>query len=301
MIDQARKLRKMAKGEKTDKPGSSSPSKTHSRIKKSGACKSIAITSGKGGVGKSNTSISLAIALTQLKKKVLIFDGDLGLANIHILLGIAPKYNLSHVLSEECDLDDVLCSGPGGITIVPGASGILSMANLEAVRLEALIRKLSRLENDYDYLLIDGGAGIGHSSIQLCTMADYTILIITQEPTSLADAYSIAKILVSRGNDKISVIVNMAESDKGGEEIFKKLRTLTRQFLKKDITLAGIIPFDRNVTKFIRAQKNIFIERKSSNFAIKTQNIARRLCGMPMIKNRGFFTGLFTQVLGEKV
>jgi len=260
-------------------------------------CRSIAITSGKGGVGKSHTTISLAVALTRLKKQVVVFDGDLGLANIHIMLGIAPKYNLSHVINEECSLSEIICTGPGGITIIPGASGILSLANLESLRLESLVRELSNLEAAYDFLLIDGGAGIGQASVQLCSMADSALLVITPEPTSLADAYSTAKILFAKGVTDIRVLVNMAENDKDGQEMFAKLQSLVRNFLDRSITCTGIIPYDKSISRYIRAQKNICIERQSAPVSVRIQNCARRLCGMQPIRESGFFVRLFTQQL----
>ena len=296
MIDQAKKLREMVR-EKKPVSSLSDTSKPLRRRGKRGTCRSIAITSGKGGVGKSNTAISLACALTLLNKKVLIFDGDLGLANIHILLGIAPKHNLAHVIREECTLNETLCAGPCGITIIPGASGILSMANMELNRLESLIRELAQLEAEYDFLIIDGGAGLGHASIQLSSMADSALLMVTPEPTSLADAYSVVKILLAKGMGRIDVLVNMAESEKEGKEIFEKLRSLVKNFLKKELKLTGIIPFDKNVSRYIRAQKNIFIEKNSSPIAKKIQNAARKLCGMQPVKVGGFFTRLFQDTL----
>lgn len=298
MIDQAEKLRQIMRDRKTG--ASSQGVRTPARKKsKTGFCRSIAVTSGKGGVGKSNTAVSLACALTMLNKKVLIFDGDLGLANIHILLGIAPKHSLSHVIKEECTIAETLCEGPCGITIIPGSSGLLSMANIELNRLELLIRELTALEAEYDFLLIDGGAGIGHTAIQLSSMADSTLLMITPEPTSLADAYSVSKILFARGMDKIDVLVNMAETEKEGMEIFEKIRSLVKKFLKKDLTLAGIIPFDKAVSRYIRAQKNIFNEKRSSVIAKKIQNVARKLCGMQQVKTDGFFARIFKDAVGK--
>lgn len=293
MIDQAKKLREMVR---ETRPGTVRPSAVKKGRSKTGirSCRSIAITSGKGGVGKSHSAISLAVALTRLKKKVLVFDGDLGLANIHIMLGIAPKYNLAHVIREECTLSETLCTGPGGITIIPGSSGIMSMATLESLRLESLIRDLAHLEAEYDFLLIDGGAGIGQASVQLCCMADSVLLIIRPEPTSLADAYSTTKILFSRGMEKINVLVNMADSDRDGKEIFDKLQSLVTKFLQKEIHLAGIVPFDKNVSKYIRAQKNIIIEKKTSPVSLKIQNCARKLCGMPVMKRNSFFSRFFS-------
>jgi len=297
VIDQAKKLRQMVRD--TRSGGARSPA-SHVVTGKKGKttnCRSIAVTSGKGGVGKSHTTISLAIALTRLKKKVIVFDGDLGLANIHIMLGIAPKYNLSHVIREECSLNEIVCTGPGGITIIPGASGIVSMANLESLRLESLIREMTHFESAYDFLIIDGGAGIGQASIQLCSIADSALLVITPEPTSLADAYATAKILYSKGVENIQVLVNMAETDKDGKEIFTKLQSLVQNFLNKKISFVGIILYDKTVSRHIRAQKNILIERPSSGVSLKIQNCARQLCGLQPKKKSSFFTRLFTPQL----
>ncbi len=296
MIDQAKKLREMVRdgGTGSTRPSATKKNRMKTRVR---LCRSIAVTSGKGGVGKSHSTISLAVALRGLKKKVLVFDGDLGLANIHIMLGIAPKYNLAHVIREECTLRETLCTGPGGITIIPGSSGVLSMATLESLRLESLIRDLTQLEEEYDFLLIDGGAGIGQASVQLCSMADSVLLVISPEPTSLADAYSTAKILFSRGMDNIQVLVNMAESDRDGREIFDKLQSLVTKFLQKKIHCAGIVPFDKSVSRYIRAQKNIMLEKKTSPVSLKIQNVARTLCGMQPVKRASFFSRLLSSQL----
>jgi flagellar biosynthesis protein FlhG len=297
LIDQAKKLRELVRDTKSDASRTTTAPAVPGKRGLTTACRSIAVTSGKGGVGKSHTTISLAIALTRLKKKVVVFDGDLGLANVHIMLGIAPKYNLSHVIREECSLSQIICTGPEGITIIPGASGILSMANLGSLQLESLVRELTSLEEAYDFLLIDGGAGIGHAAIQLSSVADTALLIIIPEPASLADAYATAKILFSKGVATIKVLVNMAETDKDGREIYEKLQSLVQNFLEKKISCIGIIPYDKNVSRYIRAQKNIVIERQSSPVALKIQNCARLLCGMQPLRREGFFTRLFTPQL----
>lgn len=291
MIDQAKNLRKLVRDSEKGSLGTHVQPTQHTHktgiVKK---CKSIAITSGKGGVGKSITAISLAIALARLKKNVLIFDGDLGLANIHILLGISPKSNLAHVVMGECSLFETLCAGPEGITIIPGASGIASMANIESINLEKLIRDLSKLEQEYDFLIIDGGAGISPAAMQLNCMADLVLLVLTPEPTSLADAYSTIKILLSKGMDSIDVLVNMATSEGDGEEILKKLHSLTKYFLDKEVNKAGIIPYVKNMTSFIRAQKNIISERPNSVFSTRIFNIARKMCGLNSMESESFFS-----------
>lgn len=294
MIDQTRKLREMVK--QNNSPSYRRNNSARSLLKKKNhgsTCRSIAVTSGKGGVGKSNISISMAVALARLNKKVAILDGDFGLANIHILLGLIPRFNLSHVVQNECSVKDIICKGPGNISIVPGASGLLSMATMETMQLQLLLRELSHVESEFDYLLIDGGAGIGRNSIQLNCVADTILLIITPEPTSLADAYATAKILLSKGITDIFVLVNMAQSDAEGQDIFNKLKTLVKNFLHFDITLLGILPYDKNISRCVRRQKNILIEKEQSLFASRITSFSRVVCGTTIVKEGSFFARLF--------
>lgn len=298
MIDQARKLRELA--HPLVPHGSASSDTSIKPVQNRSSllpCRSVAITSGKGGVGKSNIAVSLAIALARLNKRVLLFDGDLGLANIHLLLGIAPPYNLSHVVQKQCSLDQTLCKGPENITIIPGASGILSMANIELVQLELLIRQLCELEQTYDFLIIDGGAGIGAVSMQLNCVADSVLLIITPEPTSLADAYATAKVLFTKGVKNIMVLVNMVRSAHDGTETFNTLNKLTASFLHKKVFFAGVLPFDVHVQKCIRAQKNILLDKGSHAFSLKIGTIARKFCGLSSRNDRSFFARLFSNIL----
>lgn len=304
MIDQAKKLRDRLGDNKIKSPSQSENPSILPKNKGDPAnetkCQSIAITSGKGGVGKSNIAISLALALQQLDHKVLIFDGDLGLANIHILLGISPKYTLAHVVQEECSLTEIMCPGPAGITILPGSSGLSTMANLPSVQLELLMRKLVAIEHQFNYMIIDGGAGIGYNAIQLSSMADSILLVLSPDPASLADAYSTAKILIAKGIQKISVLVNMAESNNNGKEIFCRLQSLVKKFLHRDVSLAGILPYDKQVIKLIRKQKNMQIEKQSATFSYQIQKLAGNICGKHTLRKGSFFSRLFnSQLRGE--
>lgn len=283
-MDQAGRLRRMA-AVGAPRPQTRQPIARGGRTR----CRSIAVTSGKGGVGKSNIAICLAVAASRLNKRVLVFDGDLGLANLHILLGMAPKYNLAHVVKEECSLEETLCHGPDGITIIPGASGVLSMGNLPCARLESLIRQLSLLEEEYDLLVIDGGAGIGHAAVQLSLMADTALLILTPDPTSLADAYATLKILLTRGMKSVGVVVNMARSDAEARETFRRLDSLSRNFLNSGVELVGSLPSDRKVVSLVRQQRNPVVEMPTSDFSRGIRAIARRLCNMPSSHRSGFF------------
>lgn len=292
MIDQAEKLRELAHHKVihhvVDNTIVSAPRKKNS------FCQTIAITSGKGGVGKSNTTLSLAASISKLGKKVLLFDGDLGLANLHILLGVSPRYTLSDVLQNKCTLDEALHEISDGLMLLPGASGVMSLADPESLKFEKLLRFLENIEKEYDYLLIDGGAGISRVAIQLNLLAQHVFLVITPDPTSLADAYSTAKILFSKGIHRIYVIVNMADSDKHGMTVFNKLNELMQKFVSREITLAGILPFNKNVKKMIRLQKNLYLEDDTCQFSYKIHSIAEKLCGVKSWPEKGFFSRFFS-------
>jgi flagellar biosynthesis protein FlhG len=256
------------------------------------ACKSIAITSGKGGVGKSTMSISLAIALSSLKKKVCVVDADLGLANIHLLLGIAPKRNLSHIVNEECGLSEIISRGPGGIHIVPGASGIEGLANLDPLRLGLLQRKLMQLEQQYDFLIIDTGAGIGKTTTEFAAKADMGVVVVTPDPASLADAYAMVKVLLEKKISRLSVLLNMVGGADEGKETFDKLNTLVVKFLGRPLDMIGMVPADTQVSVLIKRQKMALIENPRSLFSIRIGNCARMLSGIRAMKKEGFFARL---------
>ena len=228
MNDQAQKLREMARDHEFVR--ASSPLSDQKTVT---TCKSIAVTSGKGGVGKTNVALSLAVTLASLKKKVLLLDADLGLANVHILLGLAPVYNLSHFFDQVCSLEEVIVRGVGGVDILPGASGLEKMANLDQGRLEMLQHSFSRLEQQYDFMIIDTGAGIGANVVRFASKTDMAILVMSPEPTSLADAYAMVKVLCDKGAQRIEPLVNMAVSDRDGMETFDRLNALVLKFLKR--------------------------------------------------------------------
>ena len=293
MIDQASKLRSLIEAKRGVSPKApGAPVVEHASLPN--RCTTIAVTSGKGGVGKSNLSLMLAIALANLHKRVLLLDADLGLANVHILLGIAPKASIADLLNNDTEAGSVLVEGPGGIDILPGASGLESLANIEPLRLEILQRKLSALEERYDYCIIDTGAGIGRTVTAFCESADATILILTPEPTSLADAYAMVKVLYEKRSNPISVLVNMAASDAEGNEVFDKLNTLVVRFLKRPVVLLDIVPNDPEIPHMVRRQHVLLIDHPRRTASVRIGNTARRLGGMPVsAKKEGFFTRFF--------
>lgn len=287
MNDQAQRLREIARSYdfiKSDK--ATVQQRDHNEFTK---CKSIAVTSGKGGVGKTNVALSLAVTLASYGKKVLLLDADLGLANVHILLGLAPKYNLSHFFDQACTIEQVMLKGVGGIDIIPGASGLEKLANMDQGRIELLQRAFINLENLYDFMIIDTGAGIGSNVIRFVSKVDIPILVMSPEPTSLADAYSMAKVLYDKGTNRIETIVNMAVTDRDGAETFDRLNALVVKFLKKPLELLGVLLVNREIPAYVRRQRLLVLEKSSNIFTVRIQAIARKICGLPQVNKKGFF------------
>ena len=287
MNDQAQNLRKLVREHQLSRPADKNSS---SSLVARGAwhCNSIAVTSGKGGVGKTNIALSLAVALVCLNKKILLFDADLGLANIHILLGISPKKTLADVVNENCSIEDVLYKGPGGVDILPGASGLEKMANLDAARVEQICHQFVELEKKYDYMLIDTAAGIGSMVLRFAAHADMALLVMTPEPTSLTDAYAMVKLLYGRNKTRVACVVNFASSEKDGFETFDRLNAVVVQFLKRPLALYGILPYDKHVSRYVRQQIILQNSRPQCHFALQIKHIACRLCGIPKMHHSFF-------------
>lgn len=241
MTDQAYKLRELIHVNKS------------SQKKVSSDARIIAISSGKGGVGKTNFTVNIGIALTKLNKKVTIIDADLGLANIDIILGLVPKFTLTHVLKNQKNIEDIIMDGPDGIKIISGGSGVMDLVNLSAQELEALIKTFEYLNEDSDYILIDTGAGLNQSVLSFIQAAQELIVVVTSDPTSITDAYALIKNIKSM-NIPIKIVVNRVESNKEGHEVFHKLNSATTKFLNFEMENIGFIYEDPCVKKSVRNQ-----------------------------------------------
>ena len=278
-FDQAQRLREAVVFKKNmdrqDKPNNSS-----TRV--------ICISSGKGGVGKSNFTINLAIALQSQGKKVIVIDADLGLANVEILLGIMPKFTLLDVISKNTSIKDVITRGPMEIGIISGGSGIQSMAELSLYDMNKLLNEINALKDMADFILIDTGAGISKSVTAFIEASEELIVITTCEPPAIADAYALIKIMSSIDKQKkISLVANRAEDIKEAENVFMKLSSVSKKFLDMNIEFLGEILDDDSVTKSVKKQVPFYMNNPKSKASQGIQNISERLLDMP-VSQKGF-------------
>jgi flagellar biosynthesis protein FlhG len=271
------------------------------RMNQSRLIKVIAVTGGKGGVGKTNVTLNTAISLAQQGKRVMVLDADLGLANVDVLLGLRVEKNLSHVLSGECTLDDVLVEGPYGIKIAPASSGSQSMTELTPIEHAGLIRAFSELQSQIDVLIVDTAAGISDMVLSFSKAAQDIIMVVCDEPTSLTDAYALIKILnKEHGIFRFKIVANMVRSMREGDELFSKLTKVTNRFLDVALELVAVIPFDENVRKSVRKQKAIVEAFPTSPAAMAIRRLAKNAIQWPIPNQPGGHLEFFLEQLVTK-
>ncbi len=216
----------------------------------------IAITSGKGGVGKTNISANLAVIAARNGSRVLILDADLGLANVEIIFGLKPRYHMGHLLDASASVEEILASGPHGVRVLPAGSGIQGLTRLDDAQKLRLMTALDYIEDAFDIILIDSSAGIGDNVLFFVGGAQEAVLVVTVEPTSLTDAYAAVKVLSQQaGVRNFNVIVNTAPSEPAAREIFEKLTSVTSRFLNARVKYLGSLPRDENMHRAIMAQR----------------------------------------------
>ncbi len=238
----------------------------------------IAITGGKGGVGKTSIAINLSIALSMLKNDVMLLDADFGLSNVDVLLGLNACRNLQHVLLEECALEDVIVEGPYGVQIIPASPGIRSMANLSTYEHLGIIDSISQLTYPIDYFLIDTAAGIHDGVFLFSQMASNVVVVLCDEPASIADAYALIKVLSKNDkNKRYRVLTNMTESSAHAEQLFNQFAKVCNHFLDVTLEYCGYIPDDEYLKKAIQKQKTIFDSYPSSRSALAFKRIAKEI------------------------
>lgn len=233
----------------------------------------IAVTSGKGGVGKTNVSVNLAIALAEEGQRVMLMDADLGLANVDVMLGLHPEYDLSHVIQGERTLEEIIVSGPAGVHIVPASSGTKMMAELSPMEHAGMIRAFSELSYPLDVLIIDTAAGISDSVVSFSRAAQEVIVVVCDEPASITDAYALIKLLNREyGIQRFRVLANMAHSAQEGRELFSKIARVTERYLDVTLDFMGAVPYDDYLRKAIKRQKAVVeaYPRARASMAFKT-------------------------------
>ena len=242
----------------------------------------IAVSGGKGGIGKTNISVNLAIALANSGEKVMLLDADLGLANVDVLLGLQPKNNLSHVIEGMCSLDEVLIEGPSGIKIIPASSGTQVMAALTPLAHAGLINAFSDLQDNLTVLVIDVAAGISDSVVTFCRSSQELVMVVCDEPTSITDAYASIKLLSTEHKiNKFHILSNMVSSDAEGKRVFDKLMRTTDRFLDVSLEYMGSIPFDENLRNAVKKQKAVCAAYPSSISSLAFKRMARKVMAWP--------------------
>ena len=243
----------------------------------------IAVTGGKGGVGKSNVSVNLSVCLANMGRRVALLDADLGLANIDVLLGLTPKRNLENVLAGECSLMDILLTGPGGIRIIPASSGTQKMTMLGSMEHAGLIHAFSELSDQIDVLVIDTAAGISDSVVSFVRAAQEVLVVVCDEPSSITDAYALIKLLNREyGVDRFRVVANMTRSTQEGRNLYNKLTQVAERFLDVTLQYVGNIPFDETVRKAVQRQRAVVDVAPRSKAGIAFKQLAEKVDLWPL-------------------
>ncbi len=267
----------------------------------------ITVTSGKGGVGKSSLSINLAIQFSRQGKKVVVFDADFGLANIEVMLGIRPKYNLADLMFRGKELKDIISEGPENVQFISGGSGIQELASMNRDQVMYLTRKLVELDSYADVIIIDTGAGISDSVLEFVMASSEVILVATPEPTSITDAYALLKALskkaqFSKETTCIKMVSNKVKSSSDGDILFEKMNAVANRFLNIPLKYLGPIPVDEQISKAVMRQKPICVTNPDSPAARAMQSITDKLLDItPAETQRNGISLLFSNLIRSKM
>lgn len=242
----------------------------------------IAVTGGKGGVGKSNVALNLGVSLAKRQQKVLLLDADLGLANLDVLLGIRSHKTLEHVLAGECDLRDVLVTGPAGIHIIPASSGVQKLVDISPMEQAGIVRAFDDLEGQFEYLIVDTAAGISESVMNFVNAAQDILLVVCNEPTSLTDAYAFIKVMNSQHSvTRFHIVANMVKNEKEANQLFRKLENAANQFMDIALDLQGYIPYDEDLKRAVKEQRAVCDKSPASLAAVAFGKLANSILDWP--------------------
>ena len=285
-MDQAEQLRKLVK--KQERPQN--------------AARVITVTSGKGGVGKTSIAVNLAIQMQRMGKRVIILDADFGLANIEVMLGIRPQYNLADLMFRGKTLSEIITKGPEDIGFISGGSGIQELARMTKEQVMYLTQKLVELDSMADVIIVDTGAGIADNVLEFVTASSEVVLVATPEPTSITDAYALLKALnrragFSREHTSIQMISNRVGSETEGRSLYEKMSVVVDKFLNIQPEFLGIIPQDDMISKAVMVQKPITMAYPNSPAAKAMQTIAAKLCDGSQQESKKGITGLFSDMI----
>lgn len=265
--------------------------------------KVIAVTGGKGGVGKTNLSVNLSIALAELQRRVVLLDADLGLANVDVLLGLQARFTIADVLNGERKIRDILLPGPSGLKVVPASSGLQQMAKLSPQEHAAIIHSFSELSDQIDILMIDTAAGISDSVVSFVRAAQEAIVVVCDEPSSITDAYALIKLLNTEHDVfRFRIIANMTRTAQEGGNLFNKLNGVCERFLDASLQYVGAVPFDENVRKAVQKRKPLleFAPHCKASQAIRA--LAQKIDAWPTPNTaRGHLEFFFERLLSAGV
>lgn len=280
-MDQAEQLRNIIKGS--------------SIVSNRPMARVIAVTSGKGGVGKSNTAINLAIQFRKMDQRVIILDADFGLANIEVMFGTVPKHNLSDLIYQGKNIKEIITWGPMEVGFISGGSGIAGLSNLSRDYLNCIIRNLSELDTIADVIIVDTGAGISDAVLEFLVSSGEVLLVTTPEPTSITDSYSLLKALnrhprYSKELTEVKVIANKVADEEEGKVLFDKLDVVVSRYLKLPLTYLGAVPQDERLSKAVMQQRPVSIEHPQSKSSLAYEELAAKLMdreAAPRTQKRG--------------
>ncbi|MEX1669273.1 MinD/ParA family protein [Zhongshania guokunii] len=243
----------------------------------------IAVSGGKGGVGKSNVAINLSVALAEAGKRVVILDADFGLANIDVLLGLNTTKTIEDVLAGSCSLQDVMLTGPGGIKVIPASSGTRQLTKLTSLEHAGLIHAFSDIGDQLDVLIVDTAAGISDSVVNFVSAAHEVLMVVCNEPTSMTDAYAMIKLLNRDfGRTRFRVLANMVADEREGRLLFESLNNVCRQFIDVALIYAGAVPFDQQLREAVRQRAPVMVTAPSSRSARALRELSARVLDWPL-------------------